>query len=154
MEIYSLFQWNLVFKHYSMKKGCMYNDFQQERSKCNMNKKVKWGFSSCLVSQMSLGTITAISYWQQSQSHPWIWASKIALWQVWHPYKFLRALWITWIPMGSCNSASHLLWGPINGLLLIITCGLTALVMLSGLVGGLIKECLQRNAKMKIVFKF
>lgn len=77
-----------TLQHETWKKACMYNDFQQEKIQSNMNKKVKWGFSSCLVSPMSFGTITTVSHWQQSHSHPWIWVPKIALWLVWYPYKF------------------------------------------------------------------
>lgn len=67
--------------HETWKKACVYNDFQQEKSKCNMNKKVKWRFSSCLISHLAFSTTTTISCWQQSSSHPWIWVSNIALWQ-------------------------------------------------------------------------
>lgn len=50
-----------TLQHETWKKACMYNNFQQEKSKYNMNKKVKWRFSSCLVSHVSFGTITTTS---------------------------------------------------------------------------------------------
>lgn len=51
-----------TLQHETWKKACMYIDFQQEKIQSNMNKKVKWGFSSCLVSPMSFGTITTVSH--------------------------------------------------------------------------------------------
>lgn len=121
-----------TLQHETWKKACKYNYFQQEKSKCNVNKKVKWRFSSCLVSHVSFGTISLTAE-SQSPLNKNMSLQNCPL-AVWLPYKFLRALWITWIPMGSSNSASHLLCD-VNADNL---CGLTELVM-SSLVGGLIK---------------